>query len=688
MSDRGDQREGESARRENRSDWVKHLESLGFLVLPSKRGHKFPGYTGFKTCRTREGALALMKEAGHGEWDPKSCNYSIRMPRKFVALDFDKFADADRAVQHIADNFPDDFAKMLEVTTPSRGCHLVFRLPSDRGDFLKSDGHSLKKMGLKVGDALVEVEVARRPQEPGSFGGMLCGPESCIKMTEKGVEKQISRGVPEEMVSEVGDSETYSAERTTDDFKGEAVSDEFAKWLKDSLRKRQGDTPIEDMAFDPQDPKTRTAKSLAEMLRRLNIRVVHEPRLALDMIEVDGVLREIDDGHVNDIRCAIIDEFGISLSNTLINDNLGSFKHMESMRFDMCREWLDTMIHGGDEPGGEDGRLAEEWLFPMGVQDTELDRFLSASILVSIIQRIREPDLMIRFNPTLVGPSHAGKSSMIHGILPEGPIRKHFYTASVNFKLSEKELLENVEGKLVCEADELVGGHQQDVAAIKSFCTKRVFHYRKSYGRRRSEVPNLWTIIGSANPEMPFLADDRGLLLRWPIIEIRHKNTAGEPSAYLDGIRTALFQSANRLYEEGMRTSELPERFEAEVLDRVTAYKSIPEHIREILAVLLGNGSGVPDWPDEIDMEEGASAGQICEAFPSLHPGSDSNRVGKALANHSQFESRMVRGRRLYFLRGAARRDEVQEENVVSLPRRRGKGAVADAKRRYMERGK
>ena len=562
--------------------------------------------------------------------------------------------------------------------------HLIFRLPDERGNFLKDSTPKLKDMSLRIGKEAFKVEVGCRPREKGEFGGLFRGPLSTMKADEKMLQKQIKRRLPEEERSSLGDAVEYETEWEPGDFDGAPVSREFSDWLKGAVSALPKTIALHDMVFDPQDPNTRTAETLAEMFRRLRIRVVHEPRLGHDMVEIDGELVEINDSHINDFRCAIIKEFGISFTNTMVNDNIGSFRNMEGMCLDTCREWLDTMIHGGDAEGGHDGNLAEEWLFPMGVEDNELNRFLSASIIVSIIQKIREPDRIIRFSPTLVGLSGWGKSTLVYEILEPGFIRDHFHTASVNFKLSEKALLENIEGKLVCEADELVGGNIQDVAAIKSFCTKRVFHYRKAFGRRRSEVRNLWTMVGSANPEMPFLADDRGLLLRWPVMEVRHKIQDETPEAYMERIRTGLFQSAHRLYDAGMRTDVFPERFEAEALGRVESFKSVPEHVREAIAVLLGDEN---EWPEELDMIKGASAGQICEAFPELHSGTDSNRVGKALANNISFASRMSRGRRLYHRVDLREAREESGENVVKPnfenPKRRGKGEVAAARRKY-----
>ena len=485
------------------------------------------------------------------------------------------------------------------------------------------------------------------------------------------------KGLPEDERASLGDTLSYEPEFEIEEFKGDPVSREFVQWLKTSIKPVPKDVPIEDMVFDPDNPKTRTAETLAEMFRRMNMRVIHETRLGHDMIEENGRFVEVDDAKINDFRCAIIEEFGISFSNKLIYDNLLSFRSMEATRHDICEDWLNTVVHGADAE--DEGELAEEWLFPMGVADTPLNRFLSASVIVSMIQKVREPDRIIRFSTTLVGPPGVGKSSVIAEILPPGQIRDLFYTSSVDFGLREKDLLDNIEGKWIAEADELAGGTMKDVASIKSFTTKRVFHYRKSYGRKRTAVRNLWTMVGTANPETPFLTDDRGLLLRFPVVEVSNRMEES-PAEYMKGIRERLFRSANVLFGKGMRTDELPSKFENEILDRAETYKSVPEHIRQVLSVLLGSDN---DWPDGIDMEKGASATEICEAFPYLHAGSDSNRVGRALSNSRWFAQRKSGGQRVHYRLDLQSGDAAGGKVIDLKKAKKTKGVVAGHRRKY-----
>ena len=124
---------------------IKHLESLGFLVLPAKGDSKFPGIKAWQKHTSRKTAVAAFEER-HGKWDLAEDNYIIRMPRGFVGLDFDDYQGAMTFLEHVSRNYESDYVKAMPVGTPSGGIHFVFRMPDERGNFLKDTTPKLRKM--------------------------------------------------------------------------------------------------------------------------------------------------------------------------------------------------------------------------------------------------------------------------------------------------------------------------------------------------------------------------------------------------------------------------------------------------------------------------------------------------------------------------------------------------------------
>ena len=279
----------------------------------------------------------------------------------------------------------------------------------------------------------------------------------------------------------------------------------------------------------------------------------------------------------------------------------------------------------------------------MGVEDTPYNRWVSAAMIVGVIQKIYEPASLVRVFPTLVGPHSAGKSTTVHEIL-EFDHRDLFFTSSLNFAQSNEEIIYLLDGKVLAEFPETVGLKRKEAGAVKAFTTERVREARPKYQAvSRSYVAGTF-FIATANGSQDFLPNDSALVSRFPILYVdRYRDTT--PVDWFRENRLKLFASAKRLYLDGMRLDDIPPEFRAEIEERASGHRFMNETIRDALCRIKAGSGDLRDTVEggEYPLKPGERGLTCLELADRLDMKADANNLRSALKNDPAFEGRRTR---------------------------------------------
>lgn len=614
----------------------------GFIVIPIAKGIRHPDYQGWADAANTQQAMRAFKERHGRPWDDDA--FQVRMPSKWICLDIDRHEDVEEIDAWMSPRHPDDwFGNTIRVHTPSGGMHVYIQLPDGRKRSLRADGPNLIKrvLNLGKGNPQIEVEIACSPKAKGSYGGAVMAPGSRFRASEKCVDKQRRRGIPKAERAKVGDELVYepanfaTAEELANLMERQ-VSPEFAQWLADSLVFE--DAP-ELREYNPKDPITFGVDAMLDMMGRIGLVLKHETRLnALLMATREGYKRA-DDSLILLARERIVKDYKITFSASRLNENLlvasnPAYDRADEFHIDLLKDWLD-----GINPAPS-GAFAETWTEVMGVDDTPYNRWVSAAIILGVVQKIYEPESLIRVFPTLVGPHSAGKSSTVGEILPP-EFRRMFFTSSVNFAASNEELAYLLEGRVLAEFPEMTGMARKEIGAIKAWTTEKVRHARAKYEKNPRAYVAGTHFVATANSELDFLPNDRALASRFPIIYVdRYRDMA--PVDWWAENRERLFASAKRLYLDGMRLDDIPREFRREIDERSSSHRFMNESIRDAL-FRIKSGSAEACEGMRFRLEPGDRGMTCVEIIETLDMKGQENNLRNALKNDPSFDCTKTR---------------------------------------------
>jgi predicted P-loop ATPase len=84
--------------------------------------------------------------------------------------------------------------------------------------------------------------------------------------------------------------------------------------------------------------------------------------------------------------------------------------------------------------------------------------------------------------------------------------------------LTSKDALQELRGVWIIEMAELNNMRRSEANFIKAFLTRKVDHYRESYGRMTSDFPRQCVFAGTVNPgALDYLQDETGARRFWPV---------------------------------------------------------------------------------------------------------------------------------------------------------------------------
>jgi predicted P-loop ATPase len=160
--------------------------------------------------------------------------------------------------------------------------------------------------------------------------------------------------------------------------------------------------------------------------------------------------------------------------------------------------WLETYLGATVEPG------REEYL-----------RQISRKSPIQCVARICDPGCKADHMPVFQGGQGIGKSTAIRILAKE-----EAWFADEIADLGSKDAAQDLAGKWIIEVPELAAIRGREVERVKAFVSRRVDHYRPSYGRRSQDHPRQCVFFGTTNSDA-YLQDETGNRRFWPITVTR-----------------------------------------------------------------------------------------------------------------------------------------------------------------------
>jgi predicted P-loop ATPase len=136
---------------------------------------------------------------------------------------------------------------------------------------------------------------------------------------------------------------------------------------------------------------------------------------------------------------------------------------------------------------------------------------VSRMALIQAVARAYQPGCKADAVLIIEGEQDIGKSSAIEALAADPA-----WFADEISDPGSKDAAQDIAGKWIVELAELSAVKRGEVERVKAFISRRVDHYRPSYGRRSTDFPRQCVFFGSTNSDA-YLADETGNRRYWPV---------------------------------------------------------------------------------------------------------------------------------------------------------------------------
>ena len=224
---------------------------------------------------------------------------------------------------------------------------------------------------------------------------------------------------------------------------------------------------------------------------------------------VSDIGREIKDEDLTNIAIWLSRFYGIEAGVDQI-DRIVTVVAQEN-RFHPVQEYINGIVWDGKP------RL-DNWLFTYlnatrkddGPVHEKYVQAVGRKVLCAAVARVFNAGCKFDYMMILEGMQGSGKSTSVE-ILAS----KKFFSDSLG-DVTNKDILEITRGKWLIEVPELASMNKATANEFKDFLSKTHDRHRKAFGRKVSEVPRQFILIGSTNDE-EYLKDPTGGRRFWPV---------------------------------------------------------------------------------------------------------------------------------------------------------------------------
>jgi len=173
-------------------------------------------------------------------------------------------------------------------------------------------------------------------------------------------------------------------------------------------------------------------------------------------------------------------------------------------RFHPVLEWLEGLEWDGEK------RLSGWLTTYLGVPKSPLADAIGRKFLISAVARVMRPGCKVDHVLILEGLQGTMKSKSLRALVSDG-----WFTDQIA-DLGTKDSCQDLRGVWVIELSEFSAIRPGEVEKVKAYVSRRVDHYRPSYGRRSIDVPRQCVFIGTTN-DIEYLSDPTGGRRYWPV---------------------------------------------------------------------------------------------------------------------------------------------------------------------------
>ena len=204
-------------------------------------------------------------------------------------------------------------------------------------------------------------------------------------------------------------------------------------------------------------------------------------------------LKEIDLDQILSYFC----KYNLSTNYTKNALNIVAHEH----KYEPLRDYFESL------EGSHDGIERAETLFIdcLGAEDTRYTREVTKLFLKACISRTFNPGCKYDYMIILVGGQGIGKSSILSKICPD----TRYYTDSIPGFKKDRQFVEAIEGKLICETAELVGLNKSEIEDMKACISSQVDRTRMAYNGKTEDYPRRCVFVGTTNLD-EYLRDETG----------------------------------------------------------------------------------------------------------------------------------------------------------------------------------
>jgi putative DNA primase/helicase len=205
----------------------------------------------------------------------------------------------------------------------------------------------------------------------------------------------------------------------------------------------------------------------------------------------------------------------------------------------------------------------ENWLtYYCGCEQEPLEylKEIGKKWLVAAVARVMKPGCKFDHMLVLEGKQRAGKSTVLRTLATIGGV-PYFSDAVTIDKISDKDTIAKMQGRLIIEIAELAGFNKKENSEIKNWITIQQDEGRMPYDRTVKIFPRQFILAATHNPFDGWLTDPTGARRFWPVT-VGNKIDNDELSKDVE----QLWAEAVHLFNEGERlylTDELEDMADA-----------------------------------------------------------------------------------------------------------------------------
>ena len=213
-----------------------------------------------------------------------------------------------------------------------------------------------------------------------------------------------------------------------------------------------------------------------------------------------------------------------------------------------------------------------------------LAEWASAFIFLGAVQRTYEPGCKLDEIPVLIGEQGLGKSALLREAVP--PDLADLYGDGLRWDSRDKEQVESVLGRLICEVPEMGGRRKAEIDHMKALITRQDDGViRLAYARTPEPLPRRFIIVATTNNPHDLPNDETGNRRFVPIV----LNKGCDVETLMAEQRENLWAEALAMYHAGRRAN-LPRDLYGMQRQETEAHRDRDDVLEDCIAALHTSG--------------------------------------------------------------------------------------------------